>query len=112
MTLFHLVLGIAVVVLCLAAGVLGLLKRWGPRARAVAGWALGTLVIQAASGMFLLTATESVEVVHVLLPLAGLAAVLGARAVRSEAAVTMAGAAYLFAAVMAVVSFLTGVIAR
>jgi len=108
---FHLVLGAAVVLLCLAAGVLGLLKRSGRREAAIGAWALGALIIQVATGMFLLTAAESVEVVHVLLPSAGLAVVLGARAVKSEAGATMMGAAYLFAAATAVVAFLTGVAA-
>ncbi len=109
MTVFHLVLGIAVVVLCATVGVLGLMGRSGPAESAIAGWALAALVVQVASGMFLLTATESAGVVHLLLPLVGLAAVLGARAMRSEIGPRLAGTAYLAATAAAVVAFATGV---
>ena len=110
MTGFHVFLGFAVVALNGIAGVRGLvLRKAGPTDQALGGWALGTLVIQAASGMFLLTATsEGPGVVHIALPVAAIAAILGARSMKGEGRVTAMGAAYLFAAVASTVSWLTG----
>lgn len=110
MTGFHVFLGIAVVALNGIAGVRGLiLRKAGPTDQAIAGWALGTLVIQAASGMFLLTATsEGPGVVHIALPLAAIAAILGARAMKGEGRATAMGVAYLFAAAASLVTWLTG----
>jgi len=107
---FHAFLGFAVVALTGIAGVRGLiLRKAGPTDQAIAGWALGTLVIQTASGMFLLTATsEGPGVLHIALPLAAIAAILGARAMRGDARTTAMGAAYLFAAVASLVAWLTG----
>jgi len=103
--LLHLLLGTAVVVLCAAAG-LASLRRDGAEP-AVARWALGTLALQVASGMFLLTGAARVSLVHVLVPSAGLAAVVVARSVEGPGS-RLAGAAYLAAAAAAVAAFVTG----
>ena len=111
MSAFHLVLGVAVVTLCLAAGVLGLMGRTGARESAIGGWAIGTLVIQSATGMFMLTATSEAPALHVVLALAGLAVVLLVRLTLPDAKPSTTGAAFLVAAAASLVAFLTGVVA-
>lgn len=110
-SVFHLVLGVAVVALCLAAGVLGLMGRTDPRVVAIGGWGVGALVIQSATGMFMLTATTEAPALHVVLALAGLAVVLLVRLALPDAKPSTTGAAFLFAASTSVVAFVTGVAA-
>lgn len=111
MNVFHLVLGVGVVASCLTAGVLGLMGRTGARESTIGGWAIGTLVIQSATGMFMLTATSEAPALHVVLALAGLAVVLLVRLALPDAKPSTTGAAFLFAAVASVVAFLIGVAA-
>src|SRR3972149_5992888 len=85
MTGVHLFLGLAVVALSALAGAQVLARASGQLQEAVAGWAIGMLGLQIASGMFLLTAiVRGPGVLHVILPVAGFVAVLGARAIKTE----------------------------
>jgi len=111
-SVLHLLLGVAVVALCLTAGVFGLLGRAGARQSAIGGWAIGTLVIQSATGMFMLTATSEASALHIVLALVGLAAVLLVRLALPDAKPPMMGTAFLFAAVTSLIAFLTGVASR
>jgi hypothetical protein len=112
MTGVHLFLGLAVVGLNAVAGAQALAGRSGQLGEAVAGWAIGILGLQIASGMFLLTAiVRGPGVLHVILPVAGFVAVLGARLVTSEVRSAALGGAHLFAAVVSAFAFFTGVAA-
>ncbi len=115
MMLIHLVGGTAVVVLTVAAGVVYATGRQRARLAAVAAWALALLVVQAATGMFLLTASdEGPGPVHVVLPLVGLAVVAGSRLLGSQRVRRPDGwlaGAHAVAAVAAIVALLTGLAA-
>lgn len=108
---FHALLGIAVVVLNVAAGLRGLMPPRGrePQPNTLAGWAHGALTIQVASGFFLFTAAaEGPGVLHYLLPGAALAAVFGARLVDGLGRERAIGIASLFAAAASLFAFLSG----
>jgi len=109
--LIHLLVGTAVVGLTIVAGAAYFLGR--PRSVAtIAGWALGLLIVQAATGMFLLTATEEGPgPLHIALPMAGLAAAAVVRLARTGPASRrdpLAGAVYSLVAVGALVGLITG----
>lgn len=109
---FHGFLGLAVVLLNGATGVRGLLYRSrGPVDPALAGWAHGTLGIQVASGFFLLTSTtQGIGLLHLALPTAALAGVLGARAVRDERKHLAVAVASLAAAGASLLAYFTGLL--
>jgi len=110
LTGFHFFLGLAVVLLNAVAGLQALAKRTGPRQEAIAAWAIGTLGLQIASGMFLLTAiVRGPGVLHVILPVVALFAVLGARAIKTELRQAGLGGAHLFAAGVSGLAFVSGV---
>lgn len=107
---FHFFLGIAVVLLNVAAGLRALTKRNVRQQDAIAAWAIGTLGLQIASGMFLLTSiVRGPGVLHVILPIVGLFAVLGARAIKTDVRAVGVGGAHLFAATVSVLAFVSGV---
>lgn len=116
MMVIHLIVGVAVVICALGAAA-AYVFRW-PTAKpgAIAGWAVGLLVVQVATGMFLLTAgEEGPGPLHIFLPLAALAIAAGVRSVRSErAAMTPDGllaAVYGVAAVAAAFALVSGLVA-
>ncbi|HZD18126.1 MAG TPA: hypothetical protein VE669_08290 [Actinomycetota bacterium] len=115
MLLIHLVIGTAVVALTVAAGIALFLGRPRSAVASIAGWALGLLVVQAANGMFLLTATEEGPgPLHIALPLLALAAVAGVRLIRPTPAVgpdPLLGAVYSLAAAGALIGLVTGLVA-
>jgi hypothetical protein len=111
MMLIHLLVGTAVVGLTIVAGAAYLLGR--PRSVAtIAAWALGLLIVQAATGMFLLTATEEGPgPLHIVLPMTGLAAAAVVRLARSESGFRrdpLAGVVYSLVAAGALVGLITG----
>lgn len=115
MMLIHLVVGAAVVGLTVVAGVAFFLGRPRAALASIAGWALGLLIVQAATGMFLLTATEEGPgPLHIALPLLGLAAAAVVRLAKPESARgrdPLLGAVYSLAAVGALVGLITGLTA-
>lgn len=112
-TLVHLVAGVAVVGLTVIAGVAFFLGRL--RAASLADGALGLLIVQTATGMFLLTATEEGPgPLHIVLPMLGLAAAAVVRLAKLELARgrdPLLGAVYAFAAAGALVGLITGLTA-
>lgn len=108
----HLVVGAVAVFVAIAAAVAYLVGRPRAQIAALAGWAIGLLIVQAATGMFLLTATEEGPgPFHVALPLAGLAVAAVARFARADGAVARDGflaAAFSVAAVGAAFALVTG----
>jgi hypothetical protein len=115
MMLVHLVVGVAAVA-CGIVAMLSYLTRWpAVRPATVAGWAIGLLVVQGATGMFLLTATEEGPGPwHIALPLLGLGIVAVARAARSERSATHDGVlalAYCVAAAASTYALITGLAA-
>ena len=111
MTLFHLVLGVAVVLLNAAAGVRLLLEKHTEGDAVLAGWAHAALGLQAASGFFLFTATEEGPgILHVILPIAALGGVIAARVMSDTSTSRAVGAASLVAAGTSVFAFVTGVL--
>jgi hypothetical protein len=111
MMLIHLLVGTAVVGLTIVAGVAFFLGR-PSSVGTIAAWALGLLIVQAATGMFLLTATEEGPgPLHIVLPMIGLAAAAVVRLARSEPAPRrdpLAGVVYSLVAVGALVGLVTG----
>jgi hypothetical protein len=115
MMLIHLVIGVAVVVWGIVATV-SYLGGWaGVKPATVAGWVIALLVVQLATGMFLLTATEEGPGPwHIALPLFGLAIVVVARATRSERSVkrdNVLALAYCVAAAFSAFALITGIAA-
>ncbi len=112
MMLIHLVAGAAVVLLAVAAGIAFLIGRPSATLPMLAGWALGLLIVQATTGMFLLTATEEGPGPwHIGLPLVGLAIVGAARLARSPSQGRrdpILGVAYSLAAIGAAFALVTG----
>ncbi|OFW77773.1 MAG: hypothetical protein A2Z48_00585 [Actinobacteria bacterium RBG_19FT_COMBO_70_19] len=115
MMLVHLVAGAAVVALAILASVAFFVGRPRQALSTIAGWALGLLIVQATTGMFLLTATEEGPgPLHVALPLLALAAAAVARLARPRPADgpdPLLGAVYSLAAVGALVGLITGLTA-
>lgn len=115
MMLIHLLVGVAVVGLTIAAGVGFLLGRPRSALTALAGWAIGLLIVQAATGMFLLTATEEGPgPLHIALPLLGLAAAGVTRLARggiTPGRDPLVGIVYSLVAVGALVGLVTGLAA-
>lgn len=115
MILIHLVVGTAVVGLTVVAGIAFFLGQPGSALASIAGWALGLLIVQAATGMFLLTATEEGPgPLHIALPMLGLAAAAVVRLAKPEPARgrdPLLGAVYSLAAVGALVGLITGLTA-
>ena len=115
MMLIHLVVGTAVVGLTVVAGVAFLLGRPRSALASIAGWALALLIMQAATGMFLLTATEEGPgPLHIALPMLALAAAAAVRLAKPEPTRgpdPLLGAVYSFAAVGAIVGLITGMTA-
>jgi len=115
MMLIHLVVGTTVVVLTVLAGVAFFLGHPRSALASIAGWALGLLIVQAATGMFLLTATEEGPgPAHIALPLLALAAAAAVRLVKPEptrGADPFLGAVYSLAAAGALVGLITGLTA-
>ena len=115
MMLIHLIVGTAVVGLTVAAGVAFFLGQPRSALAPLAGWALGLLIVQAATGMFLLTATEEGPgPLHVALPMLGLAAAAAVRLANPEpmrGRDPLLGAVYSFAAAGALVGLITGLTA-
>lgn len=112
MMVIHLVVGLGVVV-ATAAAAFAFVIGWPPRrVAAIGGWALALLIVQATTGMFLLTATdEGPGPLHVVVPFMGLALVAGARFLRPEPARTdgpILGAVFTAAAIGALVGLVTG----
>src|SRR3972149_4306022 len=97
MTGFHLLLGLAVVLLNGAGGVLALAKDHGTQEiPSIAVWGHAALVLQLTSGFFLFTATtEAPGFTHYLSPAAALATIVAARAVGGEQRVEGGGGAGL-----------------
>jgi hypothetical protein len=112
MMLVHLVAGTAVVLTAMAAAVAYAIGRRRTQIATLAGWALGLLVVQAATGMFLLTATEKGPgPLHVALPLVGLTVAAIARFAgpdRSAARDGVLAAAFSVAALGAAFALATG----
>jgi hypothetical protein len=112
MMTIHLVMGIAVALFTLATPLALFSGKPTRQVMALAGWAIALFVMQAATGVFLLTATrEGPGPLHVALPLAGLALAATARWLRPGSAprdVSILAAAFAFAAVAAVVALGTG----
>jgi hypothetical protein len=110
--LIHLFGGVAVIALAVPAAIGYLAGRPGKQIAALAGWTLGLLVLQAATGMFLLTATEEGPgPLHVAVPLAGLALAAlasAARADRSGSRDIVLAAAFSVAAAGAGFALVTG----
>jgi hypothetical protein len=115
MMLIHLVVGTAVVGLTVVAGAAFFLGRPRSALASIAGWALGLLIVQAATGMFLLTATEGGPgPLHIALPMLALAAAAAVRLAKPEPARgrdPLLGAAYSLAAAGALVGLITGLTA-
>lgn len=115
MILIHLVVGTAVVGLTVVAGIAFFLGQPGSALASIAGWALGLLIVQSATGMFLLTATEEGPgPLHIALPMLGLAAAAVVRLAKPEPAPgrdPLLGAVYSLAAVGALVGLITGLTA-
>ena len=115
MILIHLVVGAAVVGLTVVAGIAFFLGQPGSALASIAGWALGLLIVQAATGMFLLTATEEGPgPLHIALPMLGLAAAAVVRLAKPEPARgrdPLLGAVYSLAAAGALVGLITGLTA-
>jgi hypothetical protein len=112
MMLIHLLGGAVVVVLTVVAAVAYVVRRPPAQLATLAGWAVGLLIVQAATGMFLLTATEEGPgPLHIALPLVGLA-IAGiarfSRPERSSGRDALLGAAFSIAAIGAAVALVTG----
>jgi hypothetical protein len=112
MMLVHLVAGTAVVLAAIGAAVAYVLGKPRTQIATLAGWALGLLVVQAATGMFLLTATEEGPgPLHIALPLVGLAVAAAARFARPDRSAARDGvlaAAFSVAALGAAFALATG----
>ncbi len=115
MMLIHLVGGFAVVVAAVVAAIAFALGWPMQRVTTIAGWALGLLIVQAASGMLLLTATDGGPgPVHIGVALIGLALVGGARLARPEPAsadAPLLGAVFALVAIGALVALASGLAA-
>jgi hypothetical protein len=115
MMVVHLVIGVAVVA-CGIVAAFSYVAGWpAVKPATVAGWAIALLVVQAATGMFLLTATEEGPGPwHIALPLFGLGIVALARAARSGRSATQDGVlavAYGVAAAASAFALITGIVA-
>lgn len=112
MMTLHLVMGVAVVLVTVATVLALIADRPRGQVTALAGWAIALLVMQAATGAFLLTATrEGPGPLHIALPLAGLAIAAAARSVRpgfTRRDLPVLGAAFSIAAAAAVAALVTG----
>ncbi|GBC87756.1 hypothetical protein HRbin12_01774 [bacterium HR12] len=111
MMLIHLVGGIAAVGVAAVAGTAFLLGWPRGRLEAVAAWTLGLLSMQAASGMFLLTAGDGgAGLLHVGPPLLALALAGAARLIEPTARERnpILGAAFAIAALGGLVALVTG----
>lgn len=112
MMIIHLVVGIGVAVATAAAALAFVIGWPTKRVTAIVGWVLGLLIVQAATGMFLLTATEEgPSPLHVVAPFIGLALIAGARFLRPEptrADGPFLGAVFTVAAAGALVGLVTG----
>lgn len=114
MMLIHLLVGVAVVGLTIAAGAAFFLGRPRAALAAIASWALALLIVQVGTGMFLLTATqEGPGPLHVALPLLGLAAAAVVRSIRPRPSGSdpLLGVAYSLAAVGSSVALITALTA-
>ncbi len=107
----HLLGGVGLAVLAIATAAAFLVRRAVPRAT-LAAWALALLLVQVATGMLLLTATnEGPGPVHVAVPLAALAVAGAARffsSMRGRGGTAVLSAAYAFVAFAALVALATG----
>ncbi len=115
MTLLHLILGIALVPLTMAAVGMHLSERLRARRTAVTGWALALLVTQAASGMLLFSeGGEAPGGLHVALALSALAVVAAQRLIFSDhrpGRDPLFAAVWVIAAAGAALALVTGLVA-
>lgn len=115
MMLIHLVAGAAVVLLAITTGIAFLVGRPREKLQILAGWVLGLLIVQATTGMFMLTANvEGPGPWHIGLPLVGLAVAAGARLARSQSRPgpdPILGVAFSVVAVGAAFALVTGLAA-
>jgi len=112
MILIHLVVGIGVAVAA-AGTAFGFAVGWpASRVSTFAGWALGLLLVQGATGMFLLSATgDGPGPLHIVVPLVGLAVIAAARFLRPEPTrgdAPLLGAVFTVAAVGALIGLVSG----
>lgn len=113
--LIHLVSGATVVGLTVVAGVAFFLGQPRRALDGIAGWALGLLIVQVASGVFLLTSgDEGPGLPHVILPIGAVVVAGVARSAKPGTGLgpdPLRGAAFSLAAVAALVALLTGLTA-
>lgn len=114
MTLIHLVVGFLVVGLMVAAGIAYVIGSSPSTLNVLAGWALGLLIVQVTTGVFLLTATEEGPgPIHIAAPVLGLVVVGIARLVphEDEGRDPLFAVVYSLAAIGALAGLVTGIVA-